>query len=135
MTLEALAGSLSVDFGDVAFVVLVGCAYLLWHQFVRYPRRTNELQPRAASPAQRCVAHSSQLTHRAHCAALLLCQVRYRLTRTLMYPFLSWQSPHAFKVATALVGGLSVYFLLGGLITECAPLRRVVGSVVGSVLG
>jgi hypothetical protein len=35
----------------VAFVVLVGCVYLLWHQFIRY-----------------------------------------RLTRTLIYPFLSWQA-------------------------------------------
>ena len=61
----------------MAFVVLVGCVYLLWHQFIRY-----------------------------------------RLTRTLIYPFLSWQSPHAFKIASALVGGLAVYFLLGGLITE-----------------
>jgi len=77
MTLDVLVNSLSVDFGDVAFVVLVGCVYLLWHQFIRY-----------------------------------------RLTRTLIYPFLSWQSPHAFKIASALVGGLSVYFLLGGLITE-----------------
>ena len=33
---------------------------------------------------------------------------------------LGWQSPHAFKIASALVGGLSVYFLLGGLITEYA---------------
>ena len=35
----------------MAFVVLVGCVYLLWHQFIRY-----------------------------------------RLTRTLIYPFLSWQA-------------------------------------------
>lgn len=77
MTLEVLLGSLAVDFSDVAFVVLFGCAYLVWHQFVRY-----------------------------------------RLTRTLIYSFLSWQSPHAFKIASALVAGLSFYFLLGGLITE-----------------
>ena len=39
---------------DVAFVVLFGCAYLVWHQFVRY-----------------------------------------RLTRTLIYSFLSWQCQHS----------------------------------------
>ena len=39
-------------------------------------------------------------------------------TPTLPAPLLGWQSPHAFKIASALVGGLCVYFLLGGLITE-----------------
>ena len=32
MTLDVLLNALSVDFGDAAFVVLFGCAYLLWHQ-------------------------------------------------------------------------------------------------------
>lgn len=77
MSLEVLLGSLSIDVRDVAFVVLFGCSYLVWHQFIRY-----------------------------------------RYTRTLIYSFLSWQSPHAFKVATALVGALCVGFLIGGLITE-----------------
>lgn len=77
MTLEVLLGSLSIDMRDLAFVVLFGCSYLVWHQFIRY-----------------------------------------RYTRTLIYSFLSWQSPHAFKVATALVAALCSGFLLGRLITE-----------------
>lgn len=77
MTLEMLVGGLHVDFGDIAFVVLFGCTYLVWHQFIRF-----------------------------------------RYTRTLIYPFLSWKSPHAFKVASALVAALCIFFVLGGLVSE-----------------
>ena len=43
---------------------------------------------------------------------------RYRRTHTLLYFFLSWQSPHALKVLAALVAAFAVFFGLGVLLTE-----------------
>ena len=83
--------------------------------------------------------HSRHLHLHCTCCAFLSCQSaiatavpnltdRYTCSTERPYTYtythcalpLGRQSPHAFKIASALVGGLSVYFLLGGLITEYA---------------
>ena len=68
----------------------------------------------------RLSSHTYTYTHCALLTHLHLHSLRptHTPTPTLTAPLLGWQSPHAFKIASALVGGLAVYFLLGGLITE-----------------
>lgn len=44
--------------------------------------------------------------------------VRYRLTRTLLYFFLNWQSPHALKILLALLSAIAAFFGVGYLISE-----------------
>ena len=43
---------------------------------------------------------------------------RFRRTHTLLYFFLSWQSPHALRVLAALVAAFAAFFGLGVLLTE-----------------
>ena len=70
------------------------------------------------------LSHTYTYTHCAILTHLHLHSLRppHTPTPTLTAPLLGWQSPHAFKIASALVGGLCVYFLLGGLITEYVQL-------------
>ena len=95
---------------------------LSWQEFYTYTTLTLHLH---YTYAERYTC-STELSHTytyTHCALLTHPHVHslrppHTPTRTLTAPLLGWQSPHAFKIASALVGGLAVYFLLGGLITE-----------------
>ena len=44
--------------------------------------------------------------------------VRYYLTRTLLYFFLNWQSPHALKILLSLLSAIALFFGVGFVISE-----------------
>lgn len=44
--------------------------------------------------------------------------VRYQRTRTLLYFFLNWQSPHALKILLALLSAIALFFGVGYLLSE-----------------
>lgn len=44
--------------------------------------------------------------------------IRWHITHTMLYFFLTWQGPHALKVYTALCAALSLFFVFGWLIAE-----------------
>ena len=44
--------------------------------------------------------------------------VRYHRTRTLLYFFLNWQSPHALKILLALLSAIALFFGVGYLLSN-----------------
>ena len=44
--------------------------------------------------------------------------VRYHRTRTLLYFFLNWQSPHALKILLALLSAIALFFGVGYVLSE-----------------
>ena len=100
-----------------------------WQELYTYTTLTQSaILARLSShtPTPTLIAPSSHTYTYTHCALLThvdSLRPPRTPTPTLTAPLLGWQSPHAFKIASALVGGLSVYFLLGGLITECVQYK------------
>ena len=49
--------------------------------------------------------------------------VRYHRTRTLLYFFLNWQSPHALKILLALLSAIALFFGVGYLLSNLVRVR------------